>query len=142
MTYVFIFIFFLLGENLVIDFSQNCLSPLDRDEDFQTKKWGSDLSSRRSLCFKSINKPNLHTVCRHCGKNFLFESRLKRHMYIHTGERPFVCQYCGKRFNQKASLGQHILIHSDKKPYMCDVCGKQFIKRSMFIAHSNLHSAD
>ncbi|XP_035230533.1 zinc finger protein 567-like [Stegodyphus dumicola] len=58
-------------------------------------------------------------TCRYCGKDFLFQSRLKRHLYVHTGERPFVCQFCGKKFNQKASLGQHLLIHSTVKPFVC-----------------------
>ena len=89
---------------------------------------------------KNISKTNLHTICSYCGKNFLFESRLRRHLYVHTGERPFVCKLCNKSFNQKASLGQHILTHSDKKPYVCDICGKQFIKRSIFFAHSQMHS--
>lgn len=89
---------------------------------------------------KPLTKSSLNTVCSYCGKDFLFESRLRRHLYVHTGERPFVCRFCNKSFNQKASLGQHILTHSDRKPYMCDICGKQFIKRSIFFAHSQTHS--
>lgn len=90
--------------------------------------------------YASPSGSSYNTVCRYCGKNFLFESRLRRHMYVHTGERPFTCEYCGKSFNQKASLGQHVLIHSDRKPFMCNICGKQFIKKSIFLAHSQVHT--
>lgn len=100
----------------------------------------STISNRRSFSLKTLAKSSLQSICKFCGKNFVFESRLKRHLYVHTGERPFACQHCGKTFNQKASLGQHILTHSARKPFMCDVCGRQFIKKSVFVSHSRMHT--
>lgn len=119
------YIFFLLGEMQLHSMQGEIMFP--------------ELSTERNN-LKLLSKSSLNTICNYCGKNFLFESRLRRHLYIHTGERPFVCRFCNKSFNQKASLGQHILTHSDRKPYMCDICGKQFIKRSIFFAHSRTHS--
>ena len=34
--------------------------------------------------------------------------RLKRHMVVHTGQKPFPCQYCGRRFTQKSNVNLHL----------------------------------
>ncbi|XP_060938687.1 zinc finger protein 770-like [Limanda limanda] len=49
--------------------------------------------------------------CRSCSKCFSSPSKLKRHMMIHTGQRPFSCEICGKRFRQKSHLRVHCRTH-------------------------------
>ncbi|XP_062253848.1 zinc finger protein 770 [Platichthys flesus] len=49
--------------------------------------------------------------CRSCAKGFPSPSKLKRHMMIHTGQRPFSCETCGKRFRQKTHLRVHCRTH-------------------------------
>ncbi|XP_034433437.1 zinc finger protein 770-like [Hippoglossus hippoglossus] len=49
--------------------------------------------------------------CRSCSKCFPSPSKLKRHMMIHTGQRPFSCELCGKRFRQKTHLRVHCRTH-------------------------------
>ncbi|KAK7471407.1 hypothetical protein BaRGS_00035959 [Batillaria attramentaria] len=45
--------------------------------------------------------------CPYCFKVCLKPSDMKRHLMVHTGERPFLCQVCQKRFKQKGSLLYH-----------------------------------
>ena len=45
--------------------------------------------------------------CAHCMKNFVSQSKLARHMLVHTKEKPWVCGTCGTHFSQKSALTVH-----------------------------------
>ena len=49
--------------------------------------------------------------CTICGKLFWSKADVRRHMVVHTGEKPYKCDLCGKRFNQKAHLKCHQVVH-------------------------------
>ncbi|XP_043230782.1 zinc finger protein 628-like [Amphibalanus amphitrite] len=53
--------------------------------------------------------------CSVCGRDFPNGFNLRRHLLIHSGERPFGCDLCGKRFTQPSILKKHTRVH-DKKP--------------------------
>nr|ACI67886.1 Gastrula zinc finger protein XlCGF49.1 [Salmo salar] len=42
-----------------------------------------------------------------CEQRFSHQHQLKRHLKVHTGERPFTCTHCGKRFSEKSYLRIH-----------------------------------
>lgn len=46
-----------------------------------------------------------------CGRMFKRMEHLKRHMRIHTMERPFACTACDKKFARKDNLNQHLRTH-------------------------------
>lgn len=42
-----------------------------------------------------------------CGKIFNAKQKIQRHMYTHTGEKPFACRFCDHRSSRKDKVKGH-----------------------------------
>ncbi|XP_054711204.1 zinc finger protein 45-like [Uloborus diversus] len=65
-------------------------------------------------------------VCDVCGYATTRRDHFKRHLIVHTGERPFFCEVCFKGFNQKENLRTHLRIHTGERPFECPICHRRF----------------
>ncbi|XP_005104225.2 uncharacterized protein LOC101860911 [Aplysia californica] len=77
--------------------------------------------------------------CEVCGSEFTRQSNLKKHMMIHTGQKPFTCEVCGSSFTQKANLQVHMRTHTGEKPYTCNTCGAKFAHSQALKTHTLFH---
>ncbi|KAL3970112.1 MFS transporter (facilitated glucose/fructose transporter) [Sarotherodon galilaeus] len=89
----------------------------------------------------AIPNPKCH-VCTHCNAAFRTNYHLQRHVFIHTGEKPFQCSQCDMRFIQKYLLQRHEKIHTGEKPFRCDECGMRFIQKYHMERHKRTHSGE
>ncbi|XP_054636025.1 zinc finger protein 12-like isoform X2 [Dunckerocampus dactyliophorus] len=95
--------------------------------------------------------------CATCGRLFPCNAALKRHLVIHTGNRPFKCFICGRGFTQSGNLKTHMKVHKgdsswtlaeEKKPpkepapdtiHVCGECGMDFPLKDQLEEHRISH---
>lgn len=82
-------------------------------------------------------------LCHICDKEFLGGNDLRKHIRIHTDERPFECTHCSQRFRQGGCLKNHIASqHGTSQSFTCYYCNKSFPIKERLRLHMRLHSGE
>ena len=107
------------------------------DESYPNKT----LLNRHLLAAHGKLKERPYIPCEYCGKTFDVKCKLREHIKIHTGERPYPCSVCNKRFRQRPHLNTHMRTHTGERPFECALCGKAFAAHSTLRNHiRNIHN--
>ncbi|XP_067647165.1 uncharacterized protein [Eurosta solidaginis] len=82
-------------------------------------------------------------VCHVCNKEFRGNNDLRRHLLIHSDERPYKCEQCGKCYRQAVNLRNHITAaHEGQRQFTCPQCPKMFALKERLRLHMRLHSGE
>ncbi|XP_066992547.2 zinc finger protein 501 [Anabrus simplex] len=105
----------------------------------ETEKWGF-VGNDSSVKFSPTRVKTFHK-CPECSKIFSHRGDLRKHSFIHTGERPYSCTVCSKTFTQSSNLRTHLRTHSNvQTSYKCPHCGQNFSQNESMLAHMLLHN--
>ncbi|KAH3829215.1 hypothetical protein DPMN_131209, partial [Dreissena polymorpha] len=107
-----------------------------------TSNDGDDDSTIDKRNRKSAKVKEKKHICEYCNLGFSQKCDLRRHVMIHTGERPWPCPTCNKKFQRKTDLVKHVRTHTGEKPYACEFCDKRVSDKSQLIVHMRLHTGD
>lgn len=54
-------------------------------------------------------------------------------------EKNFKCEMCPKSFKNKEDWKRHVRVHTGEKPYICDICNKGFAQKANLLSHRKTH---
>lgn len=88
-----------------------------------------------------LGKARRKYQCGVCDKHFLGSNDLRKHLRIHSDERPYLCPHCDKSFRQAGCLKNHIASqHGTDTVYTCDYCNKGFPIKERLRLHIRIHT--
>ncbi|XP_045897661.1 zinc finger protein 777-like isoform X2 [Micropterus dolomieu] len=73
--------------------------------------------------------------CSVCGKTYVLEHTLKKHMRLHSETQFYRCSICNQTFITESSVSIHERSHTVENPFSCSVCGKGFTLKQELRRH-------
>ncbi|KAL5014983.1 hypothetical protein ScPMuIL_009253 [Solemya velum] len=77
----------------------------------------------------------LANECEVCGKIMSSKSSLRKHLYLHSGKKPYKCGVCNKSYPHSWYLTSHMKFHTDSWAHFCKLCDMHFMYKSTLKRH-------
>lgn len=93
---------------------------------------------KKSKKLKHSNIPAgklLANQCEVCGKVMSSKSSLRKHVYLHSGKKPYKCGVCNKSYPHSWYLTSHMKFHTDSWAHFCKLCDMHFMYKSTLKRH-------
>lgn len=108
-----------------------------------TRKRAAKATNTTTKSTKRTKRTKRKYLCHFCNKVFLGGNDLRKHIRVHTDERPFECTHCGQKFRQGGCLKNHIASqHGTTQTFTCYYCNKTFPIKERLRLHMRLHSGE
>ena len=104
--------------------SESQVSYLELQEQVKLKKENLEKERTKDGKFKCPYQD----ICNYVSKH---RANLKKHIRIHTGEKPFICHICGRGFAQQEGCKKHILTHPGMNGVQCEFCRVRILKSEL-----------
>ncbi|XP_049789960.1 zinc finger protein 883-like isoform X1 [Schistocerca nitens] len=125
------------GEDLDTAHSGGDFECVDCSKSFKLK---SSLERHRRV----IHMEGETYTCPECNARCPDKGTLARHMYTHTGLKPYSCSRCQKTFSRKYHLERHVAqtgCDGKSRPsFPCQVCGRMFSRKDNLRQHLRAHA--
>ncbi|CAK1582978.1 unnamed protein product [Parnassius mnemosyne] len=120
---------------------RNCNLKNDGNPRFECDYCGKDFSMKPLLKrHLKLHSIDRPYICSKCPKRYTRQDQLLEHMKRHNKVKTHICTYCNKGFFQLCSLKDHLRVHTKEAPYLCSECGKSFSSNSNLRQHMNRHT--
>ena len=80
--------------------------------------------------------------CDQCDYSSTTSWNLKRHAFMHTGEKPYHCDECSFKCNRASLLKIHLRTHTGEKPFSCTECQSSFNNPGNLKSHMLRHTGE
>lgn len=78
-------------------------------------------------------------TCTICNLNFIRNTDLRRHSYIHYTGKIYACTFprCNEMFKKSFKLQSHLMVHNDKNEanFLCDWCDRKYLRKTALHKH-------
>ncbi|CAG9800613.1 unnamed protein product [Chironomus riparius] len=82
-------------------------------------------------------------TCLICDENFIRNSDLRRHSFLHYQGRVYSCIHpgCSEMFKTSYKLQLHQTVHNERneKSFKCDICDKRYSRQTGLYKHRKIH---
>ena len=99
-------------------------------------------NSYKNAHVRKVHVLEAEWICAHCGDSFRHKTIYEAHVNRHLNIRPHACDMCGKTFLIEMHLKRHMKTHT--LPYHCDQCDVRvgsldLLKEHVRIVHEGVH---